>query len=45
MSGIRLPDWSKLVVNWKNVNGVTIFRHDIIVNVVLLLLSRLYTTP
>ena len=29
-SGIRLPDCSKLAVNWKNSNDVTIFIHDII---------------
>ena len=31
MSGIRLPDCSKLAVNWKNVNDVSIFRHVFIV--------------
>ena len=31
MSGIRLPDCSKLAVNWKNGKDVVIFRHDIIV--------------
>ena len=40
------PEAIKLVVNWKNGNGVTIFRHDIIVNffdIVLFLLSSLVT--
>ena len=32
MSGIRLPDCSKLAINWKNDNDVTVFRHDVIVN-------------
>ena len=31
MSEIRFLDFSKLVVNWKNINDVTIFRHDAIV--------------
>ena len=31
-SGIRLPDCSKLTINWKNVNAVTIWQHDVIVN-------------
>ena len=30
-SGFRLPNWSKLAVNWKSSNGVTIFRCDVIV--------------
>ena len=30
-SGIRLPDCSKLAVNWKNDNDVTIFQYDVIV--------------
>ena len=30
--GIRLPDCSKLAVNWKNSNKVKILRHDIIAN-------------
>ena len=30
-SGTRLPDCSKLAINWKNDNGVTIFRHNVIV--------------
>ena len=45
-SGIRLPDYTKLAINWKNDNGVTIFRHDVIVNffdIVLFLLSVLVT--
>ena len=29
--GIRLPDCSKLAINWKNDNDVTIFQHDIII--------------
>ena len=29
-SGIRLPDYSKLAINRKNDNDVTIFRHDVI---------------
>ena len=29
-SGIRLPDCSKLAVNWKIDNDVTIFQHDMI---------------
>ena len=40
------PEAIKLVVNWKNGNGVIIFRHDIIVNffdIVLFLLSSLVT--
>ena len=32
MSRIYLPDSSKLAINWKNVNDVTIFRHNFIVN-------------
>ena len=42
MSGIRSPDCSKLAKNPKNVNGVTISRHDVIVKIfwrVLFLLS------
>ena len=31
-SQIRLPDCSKLAVNWKNCNDVTIFWHDVMVN-------------
>ena len=31
VSGIGLPDYSELVVNWKNNNDDTIFRHDVIV--------------
>ena len=31
MSGIRLSDCSKLAINWKNDNDLTISRHDIIV--------------
>ena len=45
-SGIRLPDCSKLAINWKNDNGVTIRQHDVIVilfDVVLFLLSSLVT--
>ena len=30
-SGIRLSDCSKLAINWKNDNDVTIFRHDVII--------------
>ena len=30
-SGIWLPDCSKLAVNWKNDNDVTIFQYDVIV--------------
>ena len=30
-SGIRLPDCSKLAINWKNGNDITIFRHEVIV--------------
>ena len=30
--GIRLPDYSKLSINQKNDNDVTICRHDAIVN-------------
>ena len=30
-SGIRLPDCSKLAVNWKNDNGIIIFRHEFII--------------
>ena len=30
--GIRVPDCSKLAINWKKDNDVTIFRHYIIVN-------------
>ena len=29
MSGIWLPDCSKLAINWKNDNNVTIFWHDV----------------
>ena len=45
---IRLPDYSKLAVNWKNKNDVTIFWHDVIVkffDVVFLFLSSLGTGP
>ena len=31
-SGIRLLDYSKLALNWKNGNDITIFRHAVIVN-------------
>ena len=31
MSGIQLPNCSKLVINWKNDNDVTICWHDVIV--------------
>ena len=31
-SGIRLPNSPKMVINRKNDNGVTVFRHDVIVN-------------
>ena len=47
-SGIRLLDCSKLAINWQNVNDVTIFQYDVIVNffdVVLFLLSSLVTGP
>ena len=30
MPGIRLSDCSKLAINWKNDNDVTIFRHEVI---------------
>ena len=30
-SGIRLPDCSKLAINWKKDNYVTIYRYDVIV--------------
>ena len=33
MSGIQLPDCSKLTINWKNDNGITIFRHDVIIKI------------
>ena len=42
-SGIRLPDCSKLTVNWKNGNDFIIFWHD--VNVVLFLLTSIATGP
>ena len=48
MSGIRLPDGSKLAKNLKNDNDVTIFRHDVNVkffDAVLFLLSSLVTGP
>ena len=44
----RLPDYSKLAINWKNDNDVTIFRHDVIVNsfeLVFFLLLNLVTGP
>ena len=44
----RLPDYSKLAINWKNDNDVTIFRHDVIVNsfeFVFFLLLNLVTGP
>ena len=47
-SGIRLPHCSKLAINWRNNNEVTIHRHDIIVkffDVVLFLLLSLVTDP
>ena len=31
-SGLQLPHCYKLAVNWKNINDVTIFRHDVTVN-------------
>ena len=31
VSGTRLPDCSKLAINLKNDNGITIFRHDVII--------------
>ena len=42
--GIRLPDCSKLDINWKKDSDITIFQHDAIVkffNVILFLLSCL----
>ena len=48
MSGIRLPNCSKLAKNPKNDNDVTNFRHDVNViffDVVLFLLSNLVTGP
>ena len=48
LSGILPPDCSKLAKNLKNGNGVTIFRHDVIINffdIVLFLLSSLATGP
>ena len=50
MSGILLPDFSRLTVHWKIDNGVTIFQHDIIVifffdAVLFLLFSGLVTGP
>ena len=48
MFGIRLPDCSKLAVNWKSHNDVIIFLHDVIINffdAVLFLLSSLVTGP
>ena len=47
-SGIRLLYCSKLVINQKNYNDVTIYRHDVIVkffDVILFLLSSLVTSP
>ena len=47
-SGIRLLDCSKLAINWKNDNDVTICWHHLIVtffDVALFLLSRLVTGP
>ena len=46
-SGIQLPYCSKLSINWKNGNGVTIFQHDVIVifDVPLFPLSNLVTCP
>ena len=46
--GIRLLDYSKLAVNWKSGNDVTIFRRDVIVrifDVALIFLSSLVTGP
>ena len=49
MSGIRHPDGSKSVVNWKNNNYVMICRHGVIVNflfdVFVFLLCSLVTGP
>ena len=49
MSEIRLPDCSKVAINWKNDHGVTIFRHEVIVSFLLTLfcfsLSSLVTGP
>ena len=48
VSGIRPPDCSKLAKNPKNDNDVTIFRNDVIIkfiDVVLFLLSGLVTGP
>ena len=48
MSRLRLLDCSKLTINWKNENDVTVCWHDVIVyffDVVLLLLSSLVTGP
>ena len=48
MSGMWLPDCSKLAVNWQNYNDVTICLYDVIVNVfdvVLFFLSSLVTGP
>ena len=47
-SGIRLPDCSKLAINWKKNNDITIFWHDFIVNffdVALFHLSSSVTGP
>ena len=45
-SETRLPDGSKLAINWNNDNGVTIYRHEVIViffDAGLFLLSSLVT--
>ena len=47
-SEVRLPDYSKLAVNWENSNGALIFLYNVIVNffdVALFLLSNLVTGP
>ena len=47
-SGIKLPDYSRLNLNWKIRNDVTIFQKDIIVKffgVASLLLSSTVTCP
>ena len=48
VSGIRLPDCSKLAINWGNDKGVTIYRHEAIVKIfyiAVFLLSSLVIGP
>ena len=47
-SGIRLPNWSKFAINWKNDSDIRIYQHGVTVkffDVAMFLLSYLVTDP